>query len=1086
MNRFTIVLKNSILIAVVFFIGLTYAQDDPNIDNTMHLTPPESVPANSPLGRDILTSDEGFDNFYIGVDFAEPHISANPNNPTEYFNAFNTNSTHFTYNGVDWTFQTPNFGFSMNGDPVTAYDSLGNLYYENMYSSGGNIVGCKVIKSTDNGATWSAAVTAVVGNDKNWIAADQTAGPYANYVYTTMTNSGVGSFARSTDFGASWQNTFSPSPQNLPGMMVAVGPNTIGGDVPGGAVYVVTNSNTTFVPRYTFYVSTNGGQTFTQKSAQFFANYVGTEVGGRHSVENMRTRPYPFITADNSYGTYRGRLYLVYASNTPAGNGNKPDIFCRYSTDQGATWSAPVVINDDANTTANHQWHPSIWCDKETGRLYTKWFDTRNIPTSDSAEVYASYSDDGGVTWVTNQNLSTSKFKIDCTTCGGGGTPRYQGDYDAITSNNVTSMSVWSDFRFGSFASFVAYFPDFAMTISETADTIKPNEFLDVIIKVPAVKLYDKSVKFFAVSDPPANFVYDFPQGDSLISYPDSLTIRINANNVPDDTYTIRIFGEGPNNTPVHERNIELLVTNPVTYVLQPNGGEILYVGTSYPIRWDKIFIDLVKLEYSTDGGTNWNLIADGVDANSISGGDEDSPLAFTQYNWVVPNTVSSDCLIRISDSGDPLVFDVSDASFEIEVGPQPGWIEQTSPITTNILCVDIIDTVFAWAGTVDGKTIKTTDGGQTWTTTIGSPGGEVTSFSAVDISKAFAISNSATSTRIRRTVAGGVAWGTVYENTDPDARLNAIRMIDESNGYAVGNPISGQWVILKTADGGVTWDDISTLPQNGTEKGKSNSMKWIDVQNGWFGTDDSRIYRTTDGGLTWTSSTTTFQNHNAVTFTDLSAGVAAGEDVNYTSDGGATWSTKTGQIPGEVVSAASAEQIQGKFFFVTGTEVYKTEDLGDNYVLDYSQADTINFIDVDVIKVDENFWITGYAAGNNGTITKYKELYLVTETESDPNFIPETFSLKQNYPNPFNPTTSIEFSLPVAADVELIVYNILGQQVASLINEQRFAGNHSVLWNANDSNGMKLSSGIYFYMLKASGIDGNEFQKIKKMVLLK
>ena len=350
--------------------------------------------------NDLIFDENGSIYGLIG---SESELNANPNNPTEYFNAFNTNSTHFTYNGVDWTFQTPNFGFSMNGDPVTAYDSLGNLYYENMDPSGGNIVGCKVIKSTDNGATWLSSTTAVVGNDKNWIAADQTAGPYANYVYTTMTNSGVGSFARSTDFGASWQNTFSPSPQNLPGMTVAVGPNTIGGDVPGGAVYVVTNSNTTFVPRYTFYVSTNGGQTFTQKSAQFFANYVGTEVGGRHSVENMRTRPYPFITADNSYGTYRGRLYLVYASNTPAGNGNKPDIFSRYSTDQGATWSAPVVINDDANTTANHQWHPSIWCDKETGRLYTKWFDTRNVPTSDSAEVYASYSDDGGVTWVSNQ-----------------------------------------------------------------------------------------------------------------------------------------------------------------------------------------------------------------------------------------------------------------------------------------------------------------------------------------------------------------------------------------------------------------------------------------------------------------------------------------------------------------------------------------------------------------------------------------------------------------------------------------------------------------------------------------------------------
>ena len=530
MNRFTILLKYSILIALLFFIGLNYAQDDPNIDNTMHLSPPPSVPANSPFGREIITSNDGFDNFYLGVDFAEPHITSNPINPTEYFNAFNGSGgaepTHYTYDGIEWFAQLPVFGVPTNGDPCTAYDSLGNLYFEVMYSTGGNIIGCKVIRSSDNGATWSTSVTSIAGVDKNWIAADQTSGPYANYVYTTMTaGGGAGNFARSTDFGATWQTTFSPSTQSLPGMMVAVGPNTIGTDVPGGAVYVVTNSGSSVASTYTFYVSTNGGANFSLKSSQFFANYVGTYVGGRNSVENMRTRPYPFITADNSYGPYRGRLYLVYASNTPAGNGNKPDIFCRYSTDQGATWSSPVVINDDPNTTANHQWMPATWCDKETGRLYTKWFDTRNVPTSDSAEVYASYSDDGGITWIANQNLSTSKFKIDCSTCGGGGTPRYQGDYDAIISNNVTSMSVWSDFRFGSFSSFVAYFPDFAMTISETADTIKPNESMSVTVKVPAVKLYDKSVKFSAESVPSANFIFQFPQGDSLTSYPDSVLL---------------------------------------------------------------------------------------------------------------------------------------------------------------------------------------------------------------------------------------------------------------------------------------------------------------------------------------------------------------------------------------------------------------------------------------------------------------------------------------------------------------------------------------------------------------------------------
>jgi hypothetical protein len=262
--------------------------------------------------------------------------------------------------------------------------------------------------------------------------------------------------------------------------------------------------------------------------------------------------------------------------------------------------------------------------------------------------------------------------------------------------------------------------------------------------------------------------------------------------------------------------------------------------------------------------------------------------------------------------------------------------------------------------------------------------------------------------------------------------------------------------------------------------------MEWIDFMNGWFGTDNSRIYRTTDGGLTWAAGTTTFQNNNTVAFTDLSGGVTAGVDINWSSNGGASWFTKPSQISGEITSTASAKQIQGKFFFVTGNEVYSTTNFGDSFVLGYSQTDTLRSIDVDVVKVGENNWITGYTVGDSGRIAKYKELYLVTETDPEINFIPETYSLKQNYPNPFNPTTRIEFSLPVAADVELIIYNILGQQVSSLISDQRSAGSHSVMWNADDSNGMKLSSGIYFYMLKASGIDGTDFQEIKKMVLLK
>ena len=89
---------------------------------------------------------------------------------------------------------------------------------------------------------------------------------------------------------------------------------------------------------------------------------------------------------------------------------------------------------------------------------------------------------------------------------------------------------------------------------------------------------------------------------------------------------------------------------------------------------------------------------------------------------------------------------------------------------------------------------------------------------------------------------------------------------------------------------------------------------------------------------------------------------------------------------------------------------------------------------------------------------------------------VPEIFELSQNYPNPFNPTTTIKYSLPVESFVSLKIYNILGQIVSVLVNEQISAGKHAVKFNAE-----KLSSGTYFYRLDAGG-----FTSIKKLMVLK
>lgn len=581
--------------------------DESRIDRAPDYLIDNYVP--NPKLLDVITTPDGFDNFDIGVDFAEPHITENPNDPLQYFNAFNINNAHRTFDGHDFIFSAPSFGTSVAGDPVTAHDSLGNLYYINMY---GSISGAKCIKSTDGGNTWNPAVTAILGGDKCWLAADQTSGPYANFVYVTMTNSSFTghSFARSTNSGATFTTTFTASGSPLPGAMPAVGPNVLAGDIPGGCVYFVTNTGSTFSSTYKFYVSTDGGLTFTLKSTNNWAGYVGTNVGGRNTVQSMRTRPYPFIAADNSYGPYRGRLYCVYATNTPAGNGNKPDIFCRYSDDQGATWSNAILVNDDINTTANHQWHPAIWTDKETGRLYVQWMDTRDTPTSDSAYIYATYSDDGGQTFAPNQRVSNQKMKINCTACGGSA-PRYQGDYNAIVSNQYTSMLVWTDFRNNNFGSYVGYFPDFALLVSPDQQTIgNTNGEVFYDIEIPDVTLYTEDAIFSATISPtPASgtLEIDFPGGNTISSFPGSIQLRVyTTGTVTNGTYTIEIQGEGPNGTPVHRRTKTLIVDDPIPVELTSFTANVennsVYLNWQTASELNNSGFDIERCQIGSDG----------------------------------------------------------------------------------------------------------------------------------------------------------------------------------------------------------------------------------------------------------------------------------------------------------------------------------------------------------------------------------------------------------------------------------------------------------------------------------------------------
>ncbi len=117
------------------------------------------------------------------------------------------------------------------------------------------------------------------------------------------------------------------------------------------------------------------------------------------------------------------------------------------------------------------------------------------------------------------------------------------------------------------------------------------------------------------------------------------------------------------------------------------------------------------------------------------------------------------------------------------------------------------------------------------------------------------------------------------------------------------------------------------------------------------------------------------------------------------------------------------------------------------------------------------NLMITAYIADTT-TVNDIKQLS---------NNIPKTYDLMQNYPNPFNPSTIISYQLPENQTVTLDIFNEIGQKIRTLVNETQSAGQHNVTWNGKNDFGLSVSSGIYFYRIKA----GN-YINVKKMILLK
>jgi photosystem II stability/assembly factor-like uncharacterized protein len=386
------------------------------------------------------------------------------------------------------------------------------------------------------------------------------------------------------------------------------------------------------------------------------------------------------------------------------------------------------------------------------------------------------------------------------------------------------------------------------------------------------------------------------------------------------------------------------------------------------------------------------------------------------------------------------------------------------------------------------------TNGGVSWTLRNGGlPSQNSYGIFAFDANTAF-VGNTLGS--LYKTTNGGLNWTNVL--TVAGSFTNGVYMFNTNYGVYQGDPTgSGQKYQFRiTTDGGNTWNLSPTAPTAGSEFGVINAWDWTDSSHIWIGSantvassTNAKVYRTTTGTYgTWSNTVvsgtggTSGCYYQAVGFINATSGMvgSSGGDLRKTTDGGVTFTTVTPPSGLTTFAVINMNALKDASNIIRMTiqgdtsRVFRTSNLGTTWIREalpleatLGQVQHLQFLSATV----------GFAGlGSSGGIGGFIKYAVPSGINPVSGTVPESFSLSQNYPNPFNPSTTIKFALPKSGNVTLKVYNALGKEVETLVNEVMGAGNYEVSYDAS-----KLNSGIYFYRISANG-----FTDTKRMMLVK
>jgi len=424
----------------------------------------------------------------------------------------------------------------------------------------------------------------------------------------------------------------------------------------------------------------------------------------------------------------------------------------------------------------------------------------------------------------------------------------------------------------------------------------------------------------------------------------------------------------------------------------------------------------------------------------------------------------------------------------QINLYSQGTWESVESPTNQFLRSVHFVDSLYGWAAGDSGTIIHTTNGGTDWLLQDSKTDHKIVDIYFLNRNLGWASSWNTTNlpfgTVLLITTDGGQSWtGEPYQ--DDNLFMTTILFLDSLNGWMGGKPHA----LVRTTNGGMSWEQAE-IDTSLFAFFPVLNITFYNSQYGYAcgGAIDGAgvVWSTTNGGDNWfaidpldappdpINEVHTFDSLNVI-------GVGGdrevfGVQVIRSTNGGEFWEYEDIGMIGVGITLD----------FRTDNEAWSSLNAQQKFMLSLDSGATWIQIAtpdsttiIDVIFPDS---LHGFAVGKQGAILIYTPPIVDAVNEYD-DVIPKSFELFQNYPNPFNPTTKIQYevgSLPTGQAgnqfASLKIYDLLGKNVATLVNEEKPAGSYEVEFDASG-----LPSGIYIYRLTA----GN-FSSSKKLIVLK